>query len=139
MLLSCWVAVLLSCWGAVLLEGGKPKQTDKKSAEKTAKFDPKWGQGRPKIDKKIGKTRKDAQKRYKWLPDGSQDPFTQKPPWIFTIFWVPSGTPTSAENSVFSKNGVTGTVRLSIFLSLLFFLTFCFDLGQFLEGPTLKK
>ena len=51
----------------------------------------------------------------RWLPDGSQDPFTKSLPLIFTNFGVPPGTPESTTNMIFWKNEAPVAVFLSIF------------------------
>ena len=63
----------------------------------------------PECTKSGAKIEKNALNRPKRLPDGSQDPFTQKVSQIFSNFWVPSGIPKSTKNRSLAPKGAPGS------------------------------
>ena len=106
-LLGCWVVALLSCCHAVLLSccldallcrinwllvGGLLGvvllycchavllSKNKKNYKNRLKIEPGGPKMEPECTKSGAKIEKNALNRPKWLPDGSQDPFTQNPP-----------------------------------------------------------
>ena len=75
--------------------------------------------GGPKMEpgciKSGAKIEKNALNRPKWLPDGSQDPFTGNDSQIFRKFWVPPGIPKITKNRFFPQKAVLGSAFSSIF------------------------
>jgi len=78
----------------------------------------------PESTKNEAKIEKNALKSLKWLPDGSQDLFSQNHSQIFTNFWVPSRTPKSTKNQSLATKGAPGSDFLLIFLAESVFFTF---------------
>ena len=78
----------------------------------------------PELTKSGAKIEKSTLNRPKWLPNGSQDPFTQNPPKIFSNFGVSSGIPKSTKNRSLAPNEVPGGDVLSIRVAKIVIFTF---------------
>ena len=82
---------------------------------------------------------RNAQNHPKWLPDGSQDPLDQCPSFIFTNFWVSSGTPKSTKNPFLAKKGAPGNAFLPVLVANAAFLDFLADFCRFLVKSRCKN
>ena len=130
-LLGCCVAVFLSC-----LTVSPPKQ---KKLQKSTKNRARGTQNGARMHQKWSQNQKNALNRPKWLPDGSQDPFTRNEPQISSNFWVPPGSPKINKNRHFPKKAVPGSAFSSIFAANVVFLDFSIDFQSILDEKSMKK
>ena len=113
------------------------KQT--KNYKKRLKIEPGGPKMEPECTKSGAKIEKNALNRPKWLPDGSQDPFTQKTRRFLAIFGSPLGAQKSLKIDFFLKKPSQGALFSSIFASNGVFLDFSIDFYLILEEKSMEK